>query len=129
MGKLNAWCEKVDNHEDMLHLVVGRTVRTALDSHEWDIFSYFNGRVRKGKFAGHTAYIVQTSKGEKVIQVLGGGYSFSYLALKGMRYGTASVNGVSDLPYRTRDEIVTRLLSSSDKALYLDGLPSRDFVM
>lgn len=121
------WCSIVDEHDDMLHLIAGVTSSTAkvniLDCNGFGVLSYFEGRIVKDTYMGLEAYYVQTPKGEKIIIPVGGGNIDSHERIQGFTIGTCYLTEAILLHRNFIEEVQTRMMTSSDKKLFMDLNP------
>ena len=121
------WCDDVDNHDDFLHIVGGVTSSSAkvniLDCNGYGVLAYFEHRIVKDTYQGLEAYYVDTPKGQKVIIPVGMGNSDSHERFQGFTVGSAYVTEAILCHMNSIEEIQTRIMSSSNRKLYMDLNP------
>lgn len=121
------WCDVVDNHDDFLHLIGGVTSSSAkvniLDCNGYGVLAYFEGRIIKGTYQGLEAYFVDTPKGQKIIIPVGMGNKDSHERFQGFTVGSAYITEAILCHMNSIEEIQTRLMSSSNRKLFMDLNP------
>jgi PBSX family phage terminase large subunit len=122
-----AFAENLETHPDKIHLVGGVTKPAAMmniiDSNGFGLLSYFDGRIRPGKYPnskGMDCYYIQTKTGEKVVIVAGGKDSDDYRAIKGNTYGSAYVSEANECHKFFIQEVFDRTIASNRRKLFFD---------
>lgn len=118
------WCKMVDNHEDRIHVVLGRTSRSALETviRLGGVEEYFKGRIFKSEYYKTPCYYVDTPKGEKVILVGCGSRLSGGTFVKNFQIGTAYLEDPSSVTPYCIKHLEGSLKDSSDKRLFGSGL-------
>lgn len=122
-----AYCLTIENHPDRLHLVAGVSQSTAsiniLDCDGYGLTNYFEGRCREGKFKDKNCVYVNTTTGEKIILIAGGGKNGDERYIKGNTYGTAYITEANECAETFIKEVFDRTLSSNDRKIFHDLNP------
>jgi PBSX family phage terminase large subunit len=122
-----AWCEILEVHPDKLHLAAGVSVASAklniIDSNGFGVSNWFEGRCRAGKYQERDALYINTSTGEKIVLISGGGKEGDERYIKGNTYGTAYITEVNECCKTFVKETFDRTLSSQNRKLFFDLNP------
>lgn len=122
-----AYCLTIENHPDRLHLIAGVSQSTAsiniLDCDGYGLLNYFEGRCREGKFKDKNCVYVNTTTGEKIILIAGGGKNGDERYIKGNTYGTAYITEANECAESFIKEVFDRTLSSNDRKIFHDLNP------
>lgn len=122
-----AFCIRLENHPDFLHLVAGNTVSNAMlniiDCNGYGIMNYFDGRCKEGKYQEKNCLYVNTSKGQKVILISGGGKAGDNRKIQGNTYGLAYITEANNCHKDFLQEVFDRTISSNDRGIYHDFNP------
>ena len=124
---LLAWSACLDKHPDKLHLAAGVSIAAArlniVDSNGFGLQNIFENRCRFCQYEGRDALRIQTSTGEKIVLISGGGDKASVPKIKGNTYGSVYVTEVNECHEDFVKEVFTRTLTSSDRKLFFDLNP------
>lgn len=122
-----AYCLTIENHPDRLHLIAGVSQSTAsiniLDCDGYGLLNYFEGRCREGKFKDKNCVYVNTTTGEKIILIAGGGKNGDERYIKGNTYGATYITEANECAESFIKEVFDRTLSSNDRKIFHDLNP------
>lgn len=122
-----AWCDVLETHPDKLHLAAGVSVASAklniIDSNGFGVLEWFKGRCRAGKYQERDALYIQTTTGEKIILISGGGKEGDEKYIKGNTYGSAYITEVNECCQTFVKEAFDRTLSSQNRKIFMDLNP------
>ena len=122
-----AYCAILEKHPSKLHLVAGVSTTTArlniLDCDGYGVSNYFEGRCREGQYKNRDCLYVNTTTGEKIILVSGGGKDRDERLIKGNTYGTAYITEANECHPNFIKEVFDRTISSPDRKVFHDLNP------
>lgn len=125
-----AWCAILETHPDKLHLAAGVSVAMAklniVDSNGFGILDYFKGRSRQGKYQDKDAIYIQTSTGEKIILISGGGKNGDERYIKGLTLGSVYISEVNECAQSFVKEVFDRTMSSALRKIFFDLNPKAE---
>jgi PBSX family phage terminase large subunit len=121
------YCVMLETHPDKIHLAAGVSQATArlniLDCNGYGLKNYYEGRFREGKYEGRDCLYIQTTTGEKVVLISGGGKKGDKDLIQGNTYGMAYITEANLCHQDFRREVFDRTLSSSDRKVFHDLNP------
>lgn len=125
-----AYCTILEKHPSRIHLIAGVSTATArlniLDCDGFGLKNYFEGRCREGTYQNRDCLYIQTSTGEKVVLVSGGGKAGDEKLIKGNTYGTAYITEANECSETFIKEVFDRTLSSPDRKVFHDLNPKAE---
>ena len=125
-----AYCTILEKHPSRIHLIAGVSTATArlniLDCDGFGLKNYFEGRCREGVYQNRDCLYIQTSTGEKVVLISGGGKAGDEKLIKGNTYGTAYITEANECSKIFIQEVFDRTLSSPDRKIFHDLNPKAE---
>ena len=125
-----AYCTILEKHPSRIHLIAGVSTATArlniLDCDGFGLKNYFEGRCREGVYQNRDCLYIQTTTGEKVVLISGGGKAGDEKLIKGNTYGTAYITEANECSKIFIQEVFDRTLSSPDRKIFHDLNPKAE---